>query len=200
MVRMEVERETEQHHITIQTSYDVDLERYIMRNRWDPYDGEPIQDISKLCYILRKVTNSDPSRSKVVSKLLSEHHRAIIFYNHNYELEILRDLMTSLNKTYAEWNGHKHEEVPSGESWVYIVQYDAGAEAWNCTTTDTIIFYSQNYSYKRMIQAAGRIDRLNTPYKDLYYFHLRSTSKIDRAIALALRNKKRFNENKFVEN
>lgn len=199
MVRMEVERETEQHHITIQTSYDVDLERYIMRNRWDPYDGEPIQDISKLCYILRKVTNSDPSRSKVVSKLLSEHQRAIIFYNHDYELEILRNLMGVLNKPYSEWNGHKHEEVPSGESWVYIVQYDAGAEAWNCTTTDTIIFYSQNYSYKRMIQAAGRIDRLNTPYKDLYYFHLRSTSKIDRAISLALRNKKRFNENKFVE-
>ena len=49
-----------------------------------------------------------------------------------------------------------------------------------------------------MAQAAGRIDRLNSPYRDLYYYHLKSRSGIDIAISKALGQKKQFNERKFV--
>jgi superfamily II DNA or RNA helicase len=81
-----------------------------------------------------------------------------------------------------------------------LVQYTAGAEGWNCIETNAIVFYSQNYSYRAMTQAAGRIDRLNTPFEDLYYYTLRSTSQIDTAIAKSLRNKKDFNESLFKGN
>jgi superfamily II DNA or RNA helicase len=126
--------------------------------------------------------------------LIEANPKVIVFYNFDYELEILRKLPCPI----AEWNGHKHEDLPHGARWAYLVQYSAGAEGWNCTTTATIIFYSQSYSYKQMIQAAGRIDRLNTPYTDLYYYHLSSKSKIDLAISRALKAKKNFNENDFA--
>lgn len=194
LVTMEFQRETVQHHEKVVVQYDKSTYDGIMRNRWNIYTDEPIQQASELCQVLRKVVGTSPERFEEVKRILVEHPKAIIFYNYDYELEILRQLPT----TVAEWNGHKHDPIPTGDKWVYLVQYAAGAEGWNCITTDTIIFYSQSYSYKAMIQAAGRIDRLNTPYIDLWYYHLTSSSKIDLAIARALRNKKNFNESAFV--
>lgn len=194
LVQMIYQKETRQHHETIYLPYDKETSKNVIRNRWNPYDNVPIEDASELCRILRKITNSDPSRFEEVDKLLDAHPKVIIFYNFNYELEELRKLPT----TIAEWNGHKHEPIPHAASWAYLVQYTAGAEGWNCIETDTIIFYSQNYSYKLMKQAAGRIDRINTPFTDLYYFHLSSKSKIDLAISNALSKKKTFNEKGFA--
>jgi superfamily II DNA or RNA helicase len=132
-------------------------------------------------------------------EIFENHPKVIIFYNFDYELEILKNLGFGSGVKIAEWNGHKHEPIPNSKRWVYLVQYSAGCEGWNCITTDTIIFYSQNYSYKVMVQAAGRIDRLNTPYTDLYYYHLKSRSGIDLAISKALKEKKNFNESKYVK-
>ena len=194
LVQMIYKKDTRPHHETIYLPYDDVTSKLIIRNRWNPETQRPIEDAGELCRILRKIANGDQSRFDEVVKLLDAHPKAIIFYNFDYELEALRKLPTYI----AEWNGHKHEPVPTGNAWVYLVQYSAGAEGWNCISTDTIIFYSQNYSYKLMTQAAGRIDRLNTPFTDLYYFHLSSRSKIDLAISQALSKKKTFNEKGFA--
>ena len=50
-----------------------------------------------------------------------------------------------------------------------------------------------------MHQSAGRIDRLNTPFTDLYYYHLKTRSGIDLAIAKALKEKRKFNESSFID-
>lgn len=194
LVNMPFVKHTEPHHIYLYLPYDEEKSRNVIRYRWNSFTDEPIQDAGELCRCLRKIANEDESRIEKVKEILREKHRAIIFYNFDYELNILRNLPT----TVREWNGHCHQELPQSDDWVYLVQYNAGAEGWNCTTTDTIIFFSQSYSYKQMIQAAGRIDRMNTPYTDLYYYHLTSKSKIDLAIARALRAKKNFNERDFV--
>ena len=195
LVTMDFERQTVAHHDNLVISYDREKYDGIMRSRWNPYKEEPIADASELCQTLRKVVGSDPGRKAKIEEIMQDHPRVIIFYNYDYELEILR----TLDCPKGEWNGHRHDPLPDGDRWAYLVQYTAGAEGWNCITTDTIIFYSQSYSYKQMVQAAGRIDRLNTPYTNLYYYHLVSMSKIDLAIGRALRNKKNFNENAFLE-
>lgn len=198
-VNMAFVRETESHRIFLPVGYDVDLYKKVSVQRKDPFnDDAPIDNITEVCYLLRKVVNSDVSRIAEILKLIDDHDRLIIFYNFDYELEALRKLSDVV--TVAEWNGHKHEPVPEDGKWCYLVQYTAGAEGWNCIETDTIIFYSQNYSYKIMTQAAGRIDRLNTPYHDLYYYSLISTSPIDQAIRRALKSKKSFNERAFLGN
>ena len=61
-----------------------------------------------------------------------------------------------------------------------------------------MIFFSQNYSYKCMAQASGRIDRLNTPFVDLYYYHLMSRAPIDLAIRRAIKEKRDFNVSGFA--
>lgn len=194
LVHMIKKKETIPHHETIYLPYDVDKSKFVIRNRWNTYTNTPIEDAGELCRVLRRITNEDPSRFEEVCQLLQGNPKVIIFYNFDYELEILRKLPTNI----SEWNGHKHEPLPTGFRWAYLVQYNAGAEGWNCITTDTIIFYSQNYSYKLMTQAAGRIDRINTPFTDLHYFHLSSRSQIDMAISKALSRKKNFNEKDFA--
>ena len=170
-----------------------------MRNRWDIWEDKPIQNAGGLCLALRKIVNSAEGRQIMILELLEKHPKMIIFYNFDYELELLKGLAYPTGTEVAEWNGHKHQPIPDGSKWVYLVQYTAGAEGWNCIRTDTIVFFSQNYSYKVMVQSSGRIDRLNTPFRDLYYYHLKSHSSIDLAIAKALKEKKTFNERSFVK-
>ena len=199
LVDMKFERETVQHHYDIYVEYDNKLYKDVMKRRWDIWNDEPIINASGLCYALRKIVNSHESRSTKLLELFETHQKMIVFYNFDYELEILKSLYFGEGVIIAEWNGHKHEPTPTGNQWVYLVQYTAGAEGWNCITTDTIVFYSLNYSYKIMHQSAGRIDRLNTPYKDLHYYYLKSRSGIDLAIERALNDKRKFNESSFIQ-
>jgi hypothetical protein len=198
LIKMDSENSNDKVHEDILCNYDKKNYLAIVKNRWDIFENCPIQETGKLCYLMRKVVNSDSSRIIAISDILELHPTAIIFYNYEYELCILREYLDSINYLYSEWNGHKHEEVPIGDRWCYIVQYSAGAEGWNCITTDTIIFYSLNYSYRLSIQAEGRIDRLNTPFEKLYYYRLISKSPIDGAIDRALRMKQNFNERSFL--
>lgn len=195
LVTMDFERPTVAHHERVVCGYDKEKYDFVMRQRWNPYKEEPITEAVELCQTLRKIVGCDPERLIKLKEIMRVHPKAIVFYNYDFELEILR----TLDCTIAEWNGHKHEPIPDTDRWAYLVQYTAGCEGWNCVLTDTIVFYSQSYSYKQMVQAAGRIDRLNTPFIDLYYYHLISMSKIDLAIGRALRNKKNFNESAFAE-
>lgn len=199
LVNMPFKKQAEKHDLVRMAEYDKKLYLRVWKDRWNVYDNEPIREIGKLCYLMRQVVNSDPSRIREVEEIISFSPKVIIFYNYDYELLLLRDMAKRLGIKKAEWNGKVHEQIPNGDSWVYLVQYAAGAEGWNCIDTNVIIFYSQNYSYRMTIQAAGRIDRLNTPYSDLYYYHLRSNSPIDMAISRALHSKKNFNEKAFLE-
>jgi hypothetical protein len=176
----------------ILVDYDKDLLNKALIDRWHVFEERPLRDIAELFLVMRKIVNSHPSRLETVRRLMLDHPRLIIFYNFNYELEILRGLKDSIN--VSEWNGHKHEPIPESDRWVYLVQYVAGAEGWNCTTTDTVVFYSLTYSYKIWHQAHGRIDRLNTPFTNLNYYVLKSKSSIDKIISDTLKCKKSFNE------
>lgn len=199
LIDMDFSRKTVPHHEDVYVKYDISKYREAMRTRWDPFKDEPIQQASGLCYVLRRIVNEDESRQIALLELAEKHPRMIIFYNFDYELDILKGLYYGENVCIAEWNGHAHEPIPNSKSWIYLVQYTAGCEGWNCIKTDTIVFYSQNYSYKVLAQAAGRIDRLNTPYTDLYYYHLKTRSGIDLAISKALNEKKQFNETRWVK-
>ena len=202
LVDMDFDRKTVQHHEDVYVSYDIPKYKDAIRNRWNPYKNEPIEQASGLCYVLRRIVNEDISRQTALLDIVADHPRVIIFYNFDYELDILKNLVYINDGDcldIAEWNGHKHQPIPESDKWVYLVQYTAGAEGWNCIKTDTIIFYSQNYSYKIVQQATGRIDRLNTPYTDLYYYHLKSRSGIDLAISKALKEKKKFNETRWCK-
>lgn len=198
LIDMDFKRPTVSHHSDAYVKYDIEKYKTVMRTRWDPYKNEPIQQASGLCYVLRRIVNEDEARQVALLEIFENHPKLVIFYNFDYELDILKEICYGNKVEIAEWNGHKHQPIPTSKSWVYLVQYTAGCEGWNCITTDTIVFYSQNYSYKVMQQAAGRIDRLNTPFKDLYYYHLKSRSGIDLAISKALSEKKQFNEKRWL--
>jgi hypothetical protein len=196
---MDFKRQTVAHHEDVYVKYDVEKYKDVTKTRWNPFKDEPIINASDYCQVLRKIVNTDESRQVALLKIFEDHPKMIVFYNYNYELDILKGLYYGDDVEVAEWNGHKHDPLPTGRSWVYLVQYTAGAEGWNCITTDTTVFYSQNYSYKIMQQSSGRIDRMNTPFKDLYYYHLKTRSGIDLAITRTLKEKKKFNERDYVK-
>ena len=204
LVDMDFKRKTHAHHYNILCDYDRDLYKHVTKDRWDPYKDKPIENAGELCYTWRRVVNSDFSRVENLKKLFKQHPRMIIFYNFNYERDMLYDMAQDVcaggkrAPMVAEWSGYIHQPIPNCQSWLYFVQYTAGCEGWNCIDTDTIVFFSQNYSWKVVEQASGRIDRLNTPYLDLYYYHLVSKAPIDLAISRALKTKKIFNERRFV--
>lgn len=198
LVEMPYARHTKRHLRNVVVPYDELKFRRVSKERWHIFEDRPIKDVGELFIVMRKLVNSDPSRLEAIKDLTTKHPRLIVFYNFNYELDALRTLREELDIPLAEWNGHKHQPIPEGDRWIYLVQYTAGAEGWNCITTDAIAFYSLNYSYKVFEQAQGRIDRLNTPYTDLYYYVVRSGAMIDQAIMKSLAGKKSFNEKDYV--
>ena len=197
LVEMDYSNQHESHDYYIKCRWDAKKYEYILRTSEDPDTGEMLESANAECMALRKVVNSDETRINAIEEIMLDKMRVIIFYNYDFELEILVNFFEAWGIRYAQWNGHKHQQIPEGEMWAYLVQYNAGAEGWNCVTCNTIIFYSQTYSYKQLIQAKGRIDRRTSPYKDLYYYHLKSNSSIDNSIFAALKRKKKFNESAF---
>lgn len=197
LVDIPVQRVTVSHHENIFVDYDRAAYRQISRDRWNPFKDKPIENASEYCYCLRRLVNTDTSRQIALLEILEDHPKSIIFYNLTAELDVLRSCLEGIGFEVAECNGERHDAVPEGDKWCYLVQYSAGAEGWNCITTNCIIFYSPNYSYRIMEQAAGRIDRMNTKFVDLWYYHLQTHSGIDNSILKALKEKKKFNENSF---
>ena len=199
LVKMADTRHTVRYVTDVDVDYQKDIYNLAWKNRWNPFTDEPIRDAGQCCHILRRIVNTDDSRLERLLELMKTHKRIIVFYNLDGELDVLRSLRyLDLDFTIAERNGHKHDDVPTSDKWLYLVQYNAGAEGWNCTLTDTIVFYSLNYSYKIMEQASGRIDRVNTPFTNLYYYRFVSISSIDSAILSALKSKRNFNELAFM--
>lgn len=197
LVEMPYKRRAE--HITnyLDVGYDRELWKTAVVRRWNPYQDLPIKDMGELFRVMRRIVNTDPSRIQMVRDLMKIHHKLIIFYNFNYELEMLREL--SDEAEVGEWNGHRKHPVPSSSNWVYLVQYSAGSEGWNCTTTNALVQYSLTYSYKNFVQSQGRIDRLDTKFDKLYYYILISGSPIDQAVKKALSEKRSFNEGKWAK-
>ena len=198
LIRMKSIKKTVRHNVRVYTDYDSEKYNIIFKQRWNVYTNEPCKQISEVCYALRRVCNEHPSKILEILRIYSIHKKAIIFYNFNYELDMLRKMCEDNDIPWTEWNGQKHHAILKGDRWLYLVQYTAGAEGWNCIVTDTIIFMSQTYSYKTLEQASGRIDRLNTPFTDLYYYHLSTTSSIDKRIQSSLKLKKEFKERSFI--
>lgn len=200
LVDMPYQNPAVQHHEDVWCSFNKEAYKDLMKNRFDYEKGEPIENVSELCYKLRKICYADKSRAEALRNIFEEHNKLIVFYNFDYELEIIKNIDFGEDVIIAELNGHRHDPEPFGNlKWLYLVQYNAGSEAWNCIKTDTMVFYSQNYSYKMMKQASGRIDRLTTPYKELKYFHLKCRSPIELRITRALAQKKNFNESAFIK-
>ena len=198
LVEMPVERHTTRERETVYCDYDRDLYKWVVKNRMDPWTEEPLRDAGGVCRILRKVVSDNDWRSAEAKRILSSHERVIVFYNYNYELDRILAVAESLGLPTAQWNGHRHDAIPAEPRWVYICQYTSAAEGWNCTSTNTVLFWSLNYSWRVTEQCEGRIDRLNTPYSRLKYYFLESHSSIDEAVQRSLSSKKVFNERAFV--
>lgn len=198
-VPMQDFRTTILHRKYINTDFDKDLYQTVVKTRFNPYTEEPIMNASEFTQVLRRIINTSERRRIHAKQEIMTRDKVIVFYNYTYELDILKEICQELNRAYYQWNGQKHEAIPNAETWVYLVQYTAGAEGWNCITTDTILFYSLNYSYRIMEQSEGRINRVNTSFENLYYVYLKSPASIDDAIERSIRSKKKFNERNWVE-
>lgn len=179
--------------------YDKDKYKKLHKERWNEFKNKPIKNASELAFLARRSVNENTNRVKETLTFYKKYKRIIVFYNFNYELDMLRQMCHKNKINFAEWNGHMHEDIPNKEQWIYLVQYSAGAEGWNCIKTNAILFFSLNHSYKINEQAQGRIDRKNTPYKDLYYCYLRTHSTIDLSILKALQRKKDFNASAYYK-
>ena len=198
-VPMQDFRTTKLHRKYINADFDKDLYKSVVKNRFNPYTEEPIMNASEFTQVLRRIINTSERRRIHAKQEIMTRDKVIVFYNYTYELDILKEICQELDRAYYQWNGQKHEAIPDAETWVYLVQYTAGAEGWNCITTDTILFYSLNYSYRIMEQSEGRINRVNTSFEKLYYVYLKSPASIDDAIERSIRSKKKFNERNWVE-
>ena len=192
-VNMVYETPAKRDVIDVYVEYDRELFDKVWVQRWNYLEERPIRNIAEMFMLARRVCNSDPSRIQRIKDLLIIHPRLVIFYTFDYELEILR----TLEVTQAEWNGHKHEDIPDTDEWVYFVQYNSGSEGWNCVETDAMVFYSMSYSYRMTEQARGRIDRMTQKSDVVRYYILRSSSKMDAGINASLELKKDFNEADF---
>ena len=199
LVPMIYEKKTERHRQLIFSEYDKDKYDKVMKKRWNVFENTPIENASELLQVIRRVTSTDLDRIFNAKVLMDAHDRMIIFYNYNYERDILIQIAEDINKEYYEWNGHAHDEIPNKEQWLYLVQYTAGAEGWNCITTNVMMFYSPNYSFRYMEQSEGRIDRINTPYENLEYYFLTSEAPIDKDVLRTVNRKKNFNANTWLK-
>lgn len=193
VVTMDGEKKTKRRRVYFRCGYDKETYLKSLKNRWNYYEDIPIENATQMTQLARKIVAISDERKEKAKSIFLEHEKVICFYNYNYELDILESICKEINKPYSQWNGKKHEDILDTPEWVYIVQYNA-SEAWNCITTDAMLFYSPNYSYKVMEQAEGRIDRANTKFKVLWYYYLLSYSSIDESVLRALKNKKKFNE------
>ena len=198
-IRMNVERNTIPHRINIILDYDKELYKKMTDDRWDFLEDKPIENASRYTQLQRRIVNSDESRINRLKEIVESHKKVIVFYNFNYERDSILNLLEEMELPIGELNGHTHSPIPETDRWVYLVQYNAGSEGWNCVETNVIVFFSLNYSYRMTHQAAGRIDRRNTPFEDLYYYYFYSNSSIDKAILKSLEAKKNFNEKKYYE-
>lgn len=198
-VPMQDFRTTNLHRKYINADFDKDLYKTVVKTRFNPYTEEPIMNASEFTQVLRRIINTSERRRIHAKQEIMTRDKVIVFYNYTYELDILKEICQELDRAYYQWNGQKHEAIPDAKTWVYLVQYTAGAEGWNCITTDTILFYSLNYSYRIMEQSEGRINRVNTSFENLYYVYLKSPASIDDAIERSIRSKKKFNERNWVE-
>jgi hypothetical protein len=200
LVEMPYMYHTTRIHEDVEVTYDKVLFEKARKNRWNVFEDKPCRDGAELFAVLRRLTWGDRSRLDAVRSLMEKHNRLIVFYNYNYELELLRELNDTWTDMYQvrEWNGQKKQEIPETGRWVYLVQYTSGSEGWNCTSTDAMIFFSLPYSFRKFEQSQGRIDRLNTFYDTLYYFSMFSGNPIDQAVRRSLKSKKAFNEHAWI--
>lgn len=198
-VEMPFEKTAVRHDHIVDVEFSLEEQQLLYRDRWNYVEGKPLKDAGEMMRLMRQSANSHSSRLEKLKEICRATPRVIVYYNHNYELEILRTLHSELDVPVAEWNGSNHEDIPPTERWIYLVQYQAGAEGWNCVATDTVVFYSLPYSYRNLEQAKGRIDRLNTTFPDLHYYIFKSRAIIDQAIWKALHRKKNFQASAFAK-
>jgi hypothetical protein len=192
-IHMDYVPHTTRRNFKIILPYDETKSDIVRKRKWNVFTDKPVKGITEAVYLLRRVSNSDESRQAQLLKLIKEHPKLIVFYSFDYELDILKKVCAHADVVFGERNGHKHDPQPSGNRWVYLVNYMSGAEGWNCIDSDTIVFYSQQYSFKILEQASGRIDRQNTKFRTLNYFHFMSESWIDNEIRHSLDRKQDFN-------